>query len=237
MEPHSLCVASKTSLNGPRNKWNSWYWDFRCCPLRILVVARMRYLYTYLLHSNAARGLLMEDAAGEWPHPSPNSIPVSLNLLQGFIPTFAMHCSVAFVRVTWVHFRGWEKGEFWGRKSSTFLSHKVPLFILLKPLWFPFPLLSPVCLFRRVEIGFVCDALSCLLQLYTVLLSMKMILQSYGVCWYSFCSRKWLTSWLKHFLSTCTGCLESICVHPVIVLPRCSTYRIKERHIGALESY
>jgi hypothetical protein len=164
--------------------------------------------------------------------------PVSLNLLQGFIPTFAMHCSVAFVCVTWVHFRGWEKGEFWGRKSSTFLPHEV-LFILLKPLWFPFPLLSPLCLFKRVEIGFVCDAPSCLLLqlsalMYTVLLSMKMILQSYGICWYSFCSRKWLTSWLKHFLRTCTGCLKSIYVHPVSVVPQFSTFWIKERHIGAI---
>lgn len=143
-------------LRVPRDQKSS----FRNAP----VVARKRHLCTYLLHSNSSSCSWKGIADGRCYKGLRHPTPVSFNLLQGFIPTFALHCSIAFVYVTWVHFRGSRKGRVSRKKSSTFLPHEVLLFILLKPLWFPFPLQSPVCLFRRVEIGFVCDAPSCLLH-------------------------------------------------------------------------
>jgi len=68
--------------------------------------------------------------------------------------------------------------------------------------------------------------------MYTVLPSMKMILQSYGICWYSFCSGKWLTSWLKHFLRTCAGFWKSIYVLPVTDVPQFSAIWMKKYHTG-----
>lgn len=156
--------------------------------------ARKWDLCIYFYDSNSNSGisslLLWEEATNS----SHLIRPFKLNVQHCFIPTFAMHCSLVFVC---------ELGFILGVRKGRVLKKNVvnfPLYSLhsLKTVIIPFSFtVSP--LFVQTCRDWICLWCSLLpsppivcyaVLMYTGLLSVKMILQSYAICWYSFCSRK-----------------------------------------------
>jgi cytochrome c biogenesis factor len=125
-------------------------------------------LCLYFYDSNCSSSSGSSSLCKEETHRSHHH-PFERNLQHCFIPTFAMHCSLVFVcKLEFV--LGFRKVRVLRKKIVSSPFYEVFLFILLKPLLFPFPLRPLLCLFRRVEIGFVCaSSSSFLLQLSVTL--------------------------------------------------------------------